>query len=90
MRTNNGVLIEALEMRMFMLAVAHKRGWNVASLRPNWTLKTINHSPKKGLHHFARAIAKAINVTIQKTLPECEGQLANSELFQPTRIDHKR
>lgn len=64
-RTQNGALIEACDMRLFMLAVARERGWNAASLRPNWTLTTINHSPKKGLQHFARAIAKAIGVTIQ-------------------------
>lgn len=66
-RTQNGALIEDREMRIFMLAVAHERGWNAASLRPNWSLATINHSPKKGLHHFARAIAKAIGATLQKT-----------------------
>lgn len=65
-RTHNGALIEAREMRLFMLAVAHERGWNAASLRPNLILTTINHSPKKGLQHFARAIAKAIGVPIHQ------------------------
>lgn len=63
-QTQNGSLIDEREMRLFMLDVAHERGWNAASLRPNWILATINHSPKKGLQHFARAIAKAIDATI--------------------------
>lgn len=64
-RTNDGSLIEARQMRLFMIDVAHERGWNACSLRPHWTLTTINHSPKKGLPHFARAIAKAIGASLQ-------------------------
>lgn len=64
-RTNDGSQIEARQMRLFMLDVAHERGWNACTLRPHWLLTTINHSPKKGLHHFAGAIAKAIGVTLQ-------------------------
>lgn len=69
-RTHNGALIDASEIRLFMLSVVHERGWNAASLRPNWILATINHSPKRGLQHFARAIAKAIGVTLQPIKPE--------------------
>lgn len=68
-RTQNGELIDAREMRRFMLNVANERGWNAATLRPNWTLSTINHSPKKGLEYFARAIAKAIGITLQRPNP---------------------
>jgi hypothetical protein len=64
--TYDGSQIAARQMSLFMLDVAHERGWNAAALRPNWTLSTINHSPKRGLHHFACAIAKAIGVTLQK------------------------
>lgn len=66
-QTQNGALIDAREMRLFMLDVAHERGWKAALLRPNWTLATINHSPKKGLQRFASAIAKVIGVTLPKT-----------------------
>jgi hypothetical protein len=64
-RTSDGTLIEARQMRLFMLDVAYERGWNASSLRPHWTLCTINHSQKRGLHHFARAIARAIGLTEQ-------------------------
>ena len=69
-RTSNGSLIEARQMRLFMIDVSHERGWNACSQRPYWILATINHSPKKGLQHFARAIAKAIGRTIQQTQPD--------------------
>lgn len=61
-RTNDGSLIEARQIRLFMVDVAYKRGWNACSFWPNWTLTTINHSPKKGNYHFACAIANAIGV----------------------------
>lgn len=67
LRLQNGALIKRRDMQLFMLAVARERGWNAASARPKWILTTINHSPKKGLHHFASAIAKVIRVNLTKT-----------------------
>lgn len=63
-RTIDGSQIEERQMRLFMLDVAHERGWNAASLRPHWTLTAVNHSPKRGLYHFALAIAKSIGVNM--------------------------
>jgi hypothetical protein len=65
-RANDGSFIEPRQLRHFMIEVAHERGWNAISLRPQWTLSTINHSPQKGLHHFARSLAKAVGLTIKQ------------------------
>lgn len=61
-RTITGSPIDPRQMRLFMIDVAHERGWHACSLRPHWILTTINHSPKKGLLHFSRGIAKSIGL----------------------------